>query len=195
MSQSLPQPKDLLVKGLKGRKLDFLGILVFAFMMSSFLLLVDLGGRATATSAPIVIILSAVFAFSAICFVLVEAFWAKQPMLSPSLLRKAGIASQYILQVLLVCAQFSVSTSSPPSLVVNVSIDRLEYCDLFYPNGGRVDPCSCIAHFTHSVWQCYWCTGSWSVDQQVSLPLRPSSRYVYDCEILRIKTEQKDTRR
>ena len=60
-------------------------------------------------NTPNMISLMVVFACSAICFVLVEAFWAKQPMLSPALLRKAGVASHYILQNLLLCAQFSVS--------------------------------------------------------------------------------------
>lgn len=108
VSQSLPRPK-FLEGGRKKRELDLLGLLTFTFMMSSFLLLVDLGGRGTLMNTPNMISLLVVFACSATCFILVEAFWAKQPMLSPTLLRKAGVASHYILQVLLLCAQFSVS--------------------------------------------------------------------------------------
>ncbi|MCJ1230374.1 hypothetical protein MMC12_007047 [Toensbergia leucococca] len=107
VSQSLPKP-EFLEGGRKKRELDLLGLLMLAVMLSSLLLLVDLGGRGTAMGSPTMISLLVLFAFSAVCLGLVEVFWAKQPMLSPSLLRKAGLASCYLLQALLLCAQFSI---------------------------------------------------------------------------------------
>lgn len=118
-SQSLPRP-EFLEDGRKKRELDLLGLLTFTFVMVSFLLLVDLGGQGTMMNTPIMISLVVVFGFSAICFTTVEAFWAKRPMLSPALLRKAGVASHYILQVLLLCAQFSVSALTCWWLVSNI---------------------------------------------------------------------------
>ena len=133
VSQSLPWP-EFLEGGRKKRELDSLGLLTFAFMMSSFLILVDLGGRGTMMNDPIMIGLLVIFAFSATCFILIETFWAKQPMLSPQLLRKAGVASHYILQVLLLCAQFSVSAFSSWWPVVDASVDCLEHCNVFCAN-------------------------------------------------------------
>ncbi|MCJ1230460.1 hypothetical protein MMC12_007134 [Toensbergia leucococca] len=107
VSQSLPQP-EFLEGGRKKRELDLLGLLIFALMLSFLLSLVDLGGRGTAMGSPTTISLLLLFAVSAVGFGLVEVFWAKQPILSPSLLRQAGVASCYLLQILLLCAQFSI---------------------------------------------------------------------------------------
>lgn len=133
VSQSLPRP-EFLEGGRKKRKLDVLGLLTFIIMMSSFLLLVDFGGRGTVMKTPTVISLLVVFAFSAICFILVESFWAKQPMLSAMLLRKSGVASHYILQILLLCAQFGVSAFSSWWLVSDACTDCLEHCNVFCAN-------------------------------------------------------------
>lgn len=83
---------------------------------------------------PTMISLLVVFAFSAICFILVESFWAKQPMLSATLLKKSGVASHYILQILLLCAQFSVSAFSSWWLVSDACTDCLERCNVFRAN-------------------------------------------------------------
>lgn len=117
-------------------------------MMSSFLLLVDFGGRGTVANTPSMISLLVVFACSAIGFVLIEAFWAKQPMLSPTLLRKAGA----VLEILLLCAQFSVSALNSRRLVTHALVDRLKHCNVFRANRERVELCSRTSYHADIIW-------------------------------------------
>ena len=153
ISQSLPRP-DFLQSGRKKRELDLLGLLIFAGMLSSLLLLLDLVGRGTAFNSPAIISLITIFAFTAICFVLVEVFWAKQPVLSPSLLKQRGVASQYTLQVLLLCAQFSVCASSFSfrGLVIDTFPDCFKYCNVLYADRESVELCSCAPYFAYIFW-------------------------------------------
>ena len=151
VSQSLPQP-EFLEGGRKKRELDLLGLLIFALMLSFLLSLVDLGGRGTAMGSPTTISLLLLFAVSAVGFGLVEVFWAKQPILSPSLLRQAGVASCYLLQILLLCAQFSVSASSSSRLVLNVLVDCFQHCNIFCADRECVEFGSCTPCSAYIFW-------------------------------------------
>ena len=103
--QSLPQSN----KASKKRKLDGLGLVTFAFVLSSFLLLVDFGGRDRDLNTPVISGLAVVFAVSAISFVLIEYHWATQPIIPPSLVKQGGVWAYLAMQVFLLCAQITVS--------------------------------------------------------------------------------------
>ena len=102
MWQSLPRANE----ASKKRRLDGLGLVIFAFMLTSFLLLVDFGGR---DNVPVISVLAVVFALSAISFVLVEHYWAVQPMMPPSLVKQSGVWAYCIVQLFLLCAMVTVS--------------------------------------------------------------------------------------
>lgn len=78
-------------------------------MMSSFLLFVDFAGKDEGLSQPLVIVLAASFVLSAIAFLLIEVYWAKSPMISPSLFRRDKVGAYFLVQVLMLVAQFTVS--------------------------------------------------------------------------------------
>ena len=102
MLQSLPRANE----ASKKRRLDGPGLVTFAFMLTSFLLLVDVGGR---DNVPVISGLAVVFALSAISFVLVEHYWAAQPMIPPSLVKQSGVWAYCIVQLFLLCAMVTVS--------------------------------------------------------------------------------------
>ena len=102
MWQSLPGANE----GSKKRRLDGLGLVTFAFMLTSFLLLVDFGGK---DNVPVIFVLAVAFAISAISFVLVERYWAVQPMIPPSLVKQSGVWAYCIVQLFLLCAMVTVS--------------------------------------------------------------------------------------
>lgn len=103
--QSLPRTNE----ANKKRRLDGFGLIAFAFMLSSFLLLVDFGGRDRVPNITVISVLAVVFALSAISFILVEHYWAAQPMIPPSLVKQGGIWAYFVLQIFLLCAQVTVS--------------------------------------------------------------------------------------
>ncbi|KAK0513525.1 hypothetical protein JMJ35_004511 [Cladonia borealis] len=101
MWQSLPGANE----GNKKRRLDGLGLVTFAFMLTSFVLLVDFGGK---DNVPVISVLAVAFAFSAISFVLVERYWAVQPMIPPSLVKQSGVWAYCIVQLFLLCAMVTI---------------------------------------------------------------------------------------
>ena len=105
--QALPQANE----AGKKRKLDGLGLVTFAFTLSSFLLLVDFGGRDGGSNLPVIYVLAGVSAVSAISFVLVEHYWAVQPIIPLSLMKQGGVWVYYLVQMLLLCAQMTVRHS------------------------------------------------------------------------------------
>ena len=111
-AQSLPRGNDSVASGRKKRGLDFLGLMTFALLTTSFLLLVDFAGRGAQVEDPLMLGLLAVFAVFAITFGLVEVYWAKEPVISPSLLFKQGAGPYCLVQIFLLCAQFTVELHS-----------------------------------------------------------------------------------
>ena len=108
-AQSLPEGNDSVANGRKKRGLDFLGLVTFALLTTSFLLLIDFAGRGAYVEDPLVLGLLAVSSFFAITFGLVEVYWARDPVISPSLLLKQGAGPYCLIQIFLLCAQFTVS--------------------------------------------------------------------------------------
>ena len=77
-------------------------------MLSSFLLLVDYGGRDRVLNIPVISVLAVVFVVSAISFVLVEHYWAAPPMIPPSLMKHGGLWAYLVTQMFLLCAHTTV---------------------------------------------------------------------------------------
>ncbi|KAL8731087.1 MAG: hypothetical protein Q9166_003615, partial [cf. Caloplaca sp. 2 TL-2023] len=109
---SLPQANDTnppaKAAGNSKRRFDVLGLMAFAITMASFLMLLDLGSKEVHFANPKTIVLVVACAISAIMFVLIEAYWATNPMISLSLLRHKGQGSYFAIQVLLLIAQFTM---------------------------------------------------------------------------------------
>ena len=105
--QTLP-PAD---EACKKRRLDGLGLVTFAIVLSAFLLLLDYGGRDSVSYLPVIYVLVGLFAVSAIAFVLVEEHWAAQPILPLSLMKQGRVWVCFLLMLLVLCAQMTVSRS------------------------------------------------------------------------------------
>ena len=97
---------------LKKRQLDISGLIAFALTMASFLALLDLVIRIDTVKHPLVIGSAVALLFFGAAFILIEAYWATQPIIPLSLLKNRAIAFQYLVQMLSMCAQFSVRSSS-----------------------------------------------------------------------------------
>ena len=80
----------------------------------AFLVLLDLGVRIGTTKHPLVISSAVGFVVFGVAFILIEAYWATQPIIPLSLIKKRAVGFQYLVQILNMSAQFSVSP--PPRL-------------------------------------------------------------------------------
>ena len=103
--QSLPNVKSKRKK----RTLDVLGLTALAMTMISFLLLVDIVGKGVNLRSWPFAALAVSFALSAVSFVLVETYWARNPVISPKLIIQRKVGSYFVVQTLILIAQFSVS--------------------------------------------------------------------------------------
>lgn len=97
----------------KKRTLDVLGLIALAMTMLSFLLLVDIAGKGFSLRTPLFIGLGVSFALSGITFILIETYWAQSPIISPNLIIQEKVGSYFVVQTLLLIAQFSVSQPAP----------------------------------------------------------------------------------
>lgn len=102
--QSLPKVESKRKK----RTLDVLGLIAVTMTLIFFLLLMDIAGKGGNLRSPLFIVLAVSFALSAAAFVLVETYWAKCPIISPSLIIQEKLGSYFAVQILLLIAQFSV---------------------------------------------------------------------------------------
>ena len=92
----------------KKRRVDVLGLLTFAVILSSLLLIVDSLGREISWKQPIILVQSIVLAISTVAFLVVEIHVAKDPLVSISLLKEGGLGIQMFMQLAFVDAQYSV---------------------------------------------------------------------------------------
>ena len=109
ISQSLPKVDEVFLKGRKKRQLDLTGLVTFACMITSFLLLVDLLGQGMSLNSLPIISLGVALTLFAVSFLLVEIYLAAQPIISPSLIKKEGVGPYYMMQIFLLTAQLTVS--------------------------------------------------------------------------------------
>ncbi|KAI9848175.1 MAG: hypothetical protein M1837_000849 [Sclerophora amabilis] len=95
------------------RRIDFLGAMLIAGAVVTFLLALDLGGQRLPWSSPVVIVLAAVSPVLATGFLFYEGRFARDPIFPPRLLVKRDVATSYALASLQVAAQFAMMFSVP----------------------------------------------------------------------------------
>jgi len=162
--QSLP---DSIASSRKKRQLDVLGLVAFALMMSSFVLFVDFAAKKGGLQNPLVIALAASFVFSAIAFLLIEVYWAKNPVISPSLMKHGKVGSYLGVQVLLLVAQFTVSDHFKESMILKSRTDGFKHRNILCSHGKRVQFGRRTSYHSSSGGQCHWRSSRWEGDQQV----------------------------
>lgn len=97
----------------KKRRVDVLGLLTFAAILISLLLIIDsLGREIISWKQPMIFVPSTVLAVSTVAFLVVEIFVAQDPLISISLLRDGGLGTQMFIQLAFVDTQFSVGTTT-----------------------------------------------------------------------------------
>jgi hypothetical protein len=80
----------------KLRRIDFLGAILFPTSLICGLLVLELTGQRMAWTTPIILMLLGASLVSGYCFLMVEAFWAKEPIFPLRLLRNRDVVTSYI---------------------------------------------------------------------------------------------------
>jgi hypothetical protein len=80
----------------KLRRIDFLGAILFPISITCGLLVLELIGERMAWTDPLILTLLGASLVSGYCFLLVEAFWAKEPIIPLRLLRNRDVITSYI---------------------------------------------------------------------------------------------------
>ena len=93
----------------KLRRIDFLGSASLALTIVGFLLALDLGGHKFPWTHPVIWILFASSAVFGLVFLVVEAYWAKEPIFPLGLLIHRDVVTAYLVAGLQMAAQFAVS--------------------------------------------------------------------------------------
>ncbi|OMP88520.1 putative MFS-type transporter, partial [Diplodia seriata] len=96
------------------RQIDFAGIFSFIVAVSTFVLFVDLGGDRLAWTHPGIISLAAICVSFIITFVLVERFWATNPLTPLSLLKPTSGGGFCAIQIFVFVARFAMITNLTP---------------------------------------------------------------------------------
>ena len=92
----------------KKRRLDIPGLFAFAIAMTSFLLVTDYAGQGARMTNPVVLAPLIIFIISIISLIYIETHISSHPMLAPALFKQNGVTPHYLVQALLMAAQFSV---------------------------------------------------------------------------------------
>lgn len=92
-----------------------MGAVLLAGAVVCFMLVLDLGGQKLPWKGPAVLTLIALSAFLGILFVLVEAYWAKEPVFPIRLMLHRDVLISYLIAGLQIGAQTGVSPLSSPS--------------------------------------------------------------------------------
>lgn len=90
------------------RHIDFPGIFAFIIAVSTFILIIDLGGDKLSWTHPVTIGLGIACLASAAAFVAIEKFWVPNPLTPLSLLRLKAGGGLCIIQVLAFLGRFAV---------------------------------------------------------------------------------------
>ncbi|OCK73579.1 putative tetracycline-efflux transporter [Lepidopterella palustris CBS 459.81] len=80
----------------KLRRIDFFGAITFSISIVCGLLVLELTGQRLAWNEPKILVLLGASLVSGHCFLLVEAFWAKEPIFPLRLLRNRDVVTSYI---------------------------------------------------------------------------------------------------
>jgi hypothetical protein len=111
----LDSPADSQVDGKKEstfrklRRIDFLGSISLALAIVGFLICLALGGQKIPWNHPLIWIILPSSAVLGLSFLLVEAYWAKEPIFPLTLLVHRDVATAYLISALQIAAQFAVS--------------------------------------------------------------------------------------
>ncbi|KAL8873070.1 MAG: hypothetical protein Q9174_001408 [Haloplaca sp. 1 TL-2023] len=107
--QPLPLTENQKSVSGKKRKVDVWGLAAFALTMTTFLALLDRSSKDRAgVRSPLLIALAVSFVVFVLVFFLTETRWAANPMIPPSLLRNWRVGFYFVVQVLLLVAQFGL---------------------------------------------------------------------------------------
>ena len=113
--------------------------------MTSFLLLTDYAGQGARITNPIVLAPLIIFIISLVSLIYIETHISSNPMLAPALFKKKGVTPLYLVQALLMAAQFSVGTFSLQSLFSHshllISLPIIAFLN-FYVHDSRRSPVS-----------------------------------------------------
>ena len=97
----------------EAQKPDIAGMLSFILTMTTLLLLLDASSANTVSSRqPLVITYGILLVFFAAVLVIMESCWAMRPMIPIPLLVGRKTGPYYLIQVLLLCGQLTVSKSA-----------------------------------------------------------------------------------
>jgi hypothetical protein len=80
----------------KLRRIDFLGAILFPTSLVCGLLVLQLAGQHTSWNDPTILVLLGASLVSGYSFLLVESFWAKEPIFPLRLLRNRDVVTSYI---------------------------------------------------------------------------------------------------
>jgi predicted membrane channel-forming protein YqfA (hemolysin III family) len=95
-------------KKAKFSRIDFAGAFLLATTITSFLLVVEIGGRKVAWNHPLILVLLTTSILSAVFFVITETRWAAEPIFPLHLLKQRDVICQYLFYALQVAAQLAV---------------------------------------------------------------------------------------
>lgn len=91
--------------------------------ITSFLLVVEIGGRKVAWTHPLILVLLATSVLSAVLFFITETRWAVEPIFPIHLLKQKDVICQYLVMALQIAAQLSVCNYHNLSCLSNTNID------------------------------------------------------------------------
>lgn len=93
----------------KLKRIDFLGSGLLSATIICFLLVLDLGGQKMPWSSPVVLVLAGLAVAFGLLFLLVEGYWAREPVFPLRLLIHRDVITAYLIAGLQIAAQFGVS--------------------------------------------------------------------------------------
>ncbi|QDS75640.1 hypothetical protein FKW77_006935 [Venturia effusa] len=97
----------------KFSRIDFAGAFFLATTITSFLLVVEIGGRKLAWNHPFILVLVATTMLSAMLFVITETRWAAEPIFPTHLLKQKDVICQYLVMALQIAAQLAMMFCVP----------------------------------------------------------------------------------
>jgi len=164
----------------KLKRIDFLGATLLSTSIVWGLLVLDLGGQKIPWLDARIVALSGASLVTGICFLLVEAFWAKEPIFPLRLLLNRDVVVSYINLGFQSAAQMAVGALLP---------DRRLFCLLTSSTDDGVRSnvfpglCSCICHQCRRAsnavrhWQCRWRSHYWRSHKTVDLSILPNRSF------------------
>lgn len=152
-------------------RVDFLGAVMLASTILAFLLPLELGGQALPWSHPLIFGLFAIFVALGLMFLYIEAYWAKEPILSIHILKSRNVLVPNIVQFSQMAAQLGVcqatGSSSRNCCRSNAFLDDV-YSSYIFSNYAKRNNNRCWSSSVSSCCRkCYWRPLRWLYDEKV----------------------------